>query len=114
VADRPPKCRDIVKEIRRHLAQRKPQFSIGLHAQDEAANDGISRREIMQVLKKTGVHVPEHDQYSEHFETWKYRLEGPTLESRKIAVAVSFTPRPPLPLPELCVITVFALGKTKK
>lgn len=114
MANRPPKCRDVVKEIRDHLAQPRPQYSIGLHAQDEARNDCITHKEILFVLKRTGLHVPEHDQYSEDFDTWKYRLEGATFEGRKIAVVVSFTPRPPLPLPELCVITVFALGKNKK
>lgn len=113
MVDRTPKSRDVVKEIRNHLAQPKPQFSIGSHAQDEAANDGITRREIMYVLQKTGVHVPKHDQYSEEHEAWKYRLEGATFDGRRIAVVASFTPDPPLPMPQLCVITVFSLRDKK-
>jgi hypothetical protein len=103
------KLKDVVNAIRRHLAQPGAQFSIGLHAQDEAQNDRITDREILHVLKKSGVHVAKHDQYSEEFDTWKYRIAGPTFEGRKVAVVVSFTLDPPLPMPKLCVITVFAL-----
>lgn len=109
MAELPDKVRDVAKEVRQHLSQRGLEFIIGEHAHDEAENDHISDREILHVLRKTGVHVPKHDQYSEDHDAWKYRLEGATFDGRRIAVVVSFTPDPPLPMPKLCVITVFAL-----
>lgn len=73
------------------------------------AERGITRPEIMYVLKKSGVHVPGHDDYSDDHDAWKYRLEGATFDGRRIAVVVSFTTDPRIPMPDLCVITVIAL-----
>jgi len=99
---RPPKKSD--DEIFRLLETRYIHFTI--HAIEEADNDGLSRAEVVDLLKgRIGKRwrAPQHDKFESDY--WKYRILGYDRTEREIAIIVLFDPDP-------LTVTVFKIKKS--
>ncbi len=57
------------------------------HACDRMAERGVNSMEVIEILK-TGSHAPKDDTFKDG--TWRYSIQGKTLDSRELEVVVGF------------------------
>ena len=58
------------------------------HAELREMQRGINRSEVEQAIRR-GRHIKKRDQFDEKYKTWKYCIEGKTLDKRNLRIAVT-------------------------
>lgn len=106
--DRHPNPLGFIREYLRHPGR---QVDYGqTHAVPKMQHRKVTHAEVMHILQRTGRHIRHKDEYQETFRMWKYRIQGPTIDKRIIAVVVSIVPPKPN-RSEVFVVTVIAVGE---
>ena len=103
MTQRDPKILNVIAEVRRLIGF---PGALHIHSHTFHRHPDVTRPEIEYVLKKTGEHVPEKDQYDNDF-GWKYHVAGETVDGDALAVIVSFLEEPPIPEKSVLVVTAY-------
>jgi hypothetical protein len=99
----PAKHPDLLQAVRKSIEL--GSYLDTTHVTQRKGERKILRTEIEYVLKN-GHTVPSRDRFDETHQAWNYAIEGPTVDSRKLRVIVSFDE-----VTKLLIITVIDITK---
>ncbi|MBS1985188.1 MAG: DUF4258 domain-containing protein [Bdellovibrionales bacterium] len=86
---KPAKISGLMKVIRHHLDEGR--YLDTRHASQRGRERGITRPEILQVLR-CGHHEKSRDRFDETHRAWNYAVKGKTVDLRSLRIIVSLDP----------------------